>query len=213
MLHRCPFLGVARASLLSPAGGFLQVRSRSLRSSGAPWQKCKPLEGNLLSLPRGRMNDFSSLALSVVHARDIRLSAKLSEFTSLGQRRRTGGRVLRRCSRLYLHGRSLRSRPDLCAAGVVCAARRPAPRVLPRRAARFRTVFLYRERMQKKELFSQGHVPWNSCLFIYRISIEIIFSMIYRGHIPLVPFVFYSLSLYIAGKETRHVRARLLVRS
>lgn len=169
MLHRCPFLGVARASLLSPAGGFLQARS--LRSSGAPWQKCKPLEGNLLSLPRGRMNDFSSLALSVVHARDIRLSAELSEFTSLGQRRRTGGRVLRRCSRLYLHGRSLRSRPDLCAAGVVCAARRPAPRVLPRRAARFRTVFLYRERMQKKELFpgtrSLEPLPFYY-LYIYR---------------------------------------------
>lgn len=195
MLHRCPFLGVARASLLSPAGGFLQARS--LRSSGAPWQKCKPLEGNLLSPPRGRMNDFSSLALSVVHARDIRLSAELSEFTSLGQRRRTGGRVLRRCSRLYLHGRSLRSRPDLCAAGVVCAARRPAPRVLPRRAARFRTVFLYRERMQKKELFSQGHVPWNLCLFIICISIEIIFFYDIQGtHSPCTLCFLFSVSLY-----------------
>lgn len=197
MLHRCPFLGVARALLLSPAGSFVQARSRSLRSSGAPWQKCKPLEGNLLSLPRGRMNDFSSLVLSVVCRMDTCVFLRLSEFTSLGQRRRTGGRVIRRCSRLYLHGRSLRSRPDLCAAGVVCAARRPAPRVLPRRAARFRTVFLYRERMQKKELFFPGTRSLEPLPFylsyIYR---DYLFYDIQGTRSPCTLCFLFSVSLY-----------------
>lgn len=103
--------------------------------------------------------------------------------------------------------------PFLCKAWFARRIPRSRGSSSPARFAHFMLVFLYRERMQKKELFSQGHVPWNPCLFIYRISIEIIFSMIYRGHVPLVPFVFYSLSLYIADKETRHVRARLLVRS
>lgn len=70
------------ASPCSASWCSLMLASRLWRRLLRHWQECKPLRGKMVSCPRGKVNDFSSLALFVLCIIGICLLCTTFEFTS-----------------------------------------------------------------------------------------------------------------------------------